>query len=457
MRKQRSWNPGITAVPPQTLDGSMSDRPRNRQPSANQTQFTKVIAGYGAHPVDWEIHQERKHMVRFLRFATSLAACAALLLSSGNAFASGGNTGGGGTGGGGTGGGGGGGTVFAGLSLSISNEVVPAGSVAQMKVLLTEPVPISTGKGSLSLASSSTVCGIAVMGPTPDVNGVAVIRGSNVTISVFSPSGTYGTTTTGYPILTVAARVDPAAILGTIYPVSFDGTQFLSSTGTTYPVEIKSGTLTVGTGIAIGDVLPGSAVVPAGGIVRILGANFLPNTTIKFATGNISQLRYISPNEIDAVAATSLTMHGMQIKAQNPDKSQSTYYSYQRTYPVSLSSDPLMQLVMPLFSPVSVSTASFSLPAPPPDLVTTYGVALQNLGTTDASSTVELLDATGNPVAVSTLTVTPSHYIVRELGELFGFVPAGVSAVRVTSSTPIEIMGVLGDELFGNATPIVAH
>jgi hypothetical protein len=124
---------------------------------------------------------------------------------------------------------------------------------------------------------------------------------------------------------------------------------------------------------------------------------------------------------------------------------------------VSLSSDPLMQFVMPLFSPVSVTTASFSLPAPPPDLVTTYGVALQNLGTTDAASTVELLDATGNPVAVSTLTVAPSHYIVRELGELFGFVPAGVSGVRVTSSTPIEVMGVLADELFGNATPILAH
>lgn len=455
MRKQRSWNPGITAVLPQNLDGSMSDCPRNGQQSVNQTQFTKVIAGSGAHPVDWEIHQERKQMVRFLRFATNLAACAALLLSSGNAFASGGNTGGGGTAGGGTAGGGG--TVFAGLSLSVSNEVAPAGSLAQMKVLLTEPQPIKTGAGSFNLTGFSSVSGIAVMGPLPDVNGVAVVRGSTVTISVISPSGTYGTTNVGYPILTVAGRVNAAAAPGTIFPISFDGTQFLNLTGTAYPVEIKPGTLTVGTGVAIGDVLPGSAVVPAGGIVRILGANFLPNTTIKFATGNISQLRYISPNEIDAVAATSLTMHGMQIKAQNPDKSQSTYYSYQRTYPVSLSSDPLMQFVMPLFSPVSVSTASFSLPAPSPDFVTMYGVALQNLGTTDASSTVELLDATGNPVAVSTLTVSPSHYIVRELGELFGFVPDGVSGVRVTSSTPIQVMGVLADELFGNATPILAH
>jgi hypothetical protein len=420
--------------------------------------------------VDWEIHQERKQMVRFLRFATNLAACAALLLSSGNAFASGGNTGGGGTAGGGTAGGGtagggtagggtggGGGTVFAGLSLSVSNEVAPAGSLAQMKVLLTEPQPIPTGGGRFNLSAFSSISGIAVMGPTPDVNGVAVVRGSTVTISVLSPSGTYGTTGAGYPILTVAGRVNAAAAPGTVFPISFDATQFLNLTGTAYPVESKPGTLTVGTGVAIGDVLPGSAVVPVGGIVRILGANFLPNTTIKFATGNISQLRYISPNEIDAVAATSLTMHGMQIKAQNPDKSQSTYYSYQRTYPVSLSSDPLMQFVMPLFSPVSVTTASFSLPAPPPDLVTTYGVALQNLGTTDASSTVELLDATGNPVAVFTLTVAPSHYIVRELGELFGFVPAGVSGVRVTSSTPIEVMGVLADELFGNATPILAH
>jgi hypothetical protein len=396
-------------------------------------------------------------MVRFLRFSINLAACAALLLPAGAAFASGGVGTAGGIGGGGTvGGGAGGGTVFAGLSLSISKETAPPGGLAQMKVLLTEPQPIKTGAGHLSLTGFSSVSGIAVMGPTPDVNGVAVVRGNDVTISMISPSATYGLTK-GYPILTVAGRVGTSTPLGSIFPVTMDGLQFFSATGTVYPTEIGPGQLTVTTGVAIGDVLPGSAIVPAGGVVTILGSNFVPATQIRFSEGSLSQVRFISSSRIDVVLGSQMNMHGMQIKAANPDKSTSTYYSYQRTYPVSLSSDPLMQFVMPLFSPISVSTGSFSLPAPPPDLVTTYGVALQNLGTTDASSTVELLDATGNPVAVSTLTVTPSHYIVRELGELFGFVPAGVSGVRVTSSTPIQIMGILGDELFGNATSIAAH
>jgi hypothetical protein len=408
--------------------------------------------------------RRENNMVRFFRFVTNLVACAALLLTTGIAVASGGGgttTGGGSpTGGGGSPTGGGGGTVvvpFAGLSLSVSNEAAPAGGIAQMKVTLTEPQPITTGKGRLTLTGFTSVSGIAVMGPTPDVAGIALVQGTSVDISVLSPSGTYGSALE-YPILTVAGRVDASASVGSKFPVSLEGLNFLGAFGTNYPLEIKAGSLTVSSGVAIGDVLPGSAIVPAGGIVTLIGSNFLPNTTIKCGTGRISQVRYISPTRIDLVMGTTVNMHGNQIKAQNPDKSQSTYYSYQRTYPMPASSDSVLRFAMPLFSPLSVNTATISLPAPDPDRVLTYGVGLQNVGSADAASTIELLDADGNPIAVSSLTVTPSNYVVRELSELFGFVPAGVSGVRVTSSSaPIEVIGVIADQLFGTATPILAH
>ena len=378
-------------------------------------------------------------MIRFIRFATNLAAVAAILLPSGVAYAAGGLVKG----------------TFVGLSLTVSNETAPPGGMAQMKVLLTEPQPIGTGKGSLSLSGFSTISGIAVMGPTPDVAGIAVVRGSSVDVSMISPSATYGLSL-GYPILTVAGRVSTSTPLGSKFPVTFDGLQFLDASGAVYPTEFRAGQLLVAKTVAIGDVLPGSALVPAGGVVTITGSNFVSNTKIQINGGKIAQVRYISPTEIDVVLGAPLTMHGVMVKATNPDNTQSTYYSYQRTYRSSISSDPVMQFVMPLFSPVSVNTATVSLPAPA--YATTYGVALQNVDTADAVSTVELLDAAGNPIAVSSLTVSPSTYVVRELTELFGFVPAGVSGVRVTSSSaPIEIMGVAADQVWGTATPILAH
>jgi hypothetical protein len=408
-------------------------------------------------------------MVRILRLAVNLAACAALLLPTGIALASGsggapggGTTApGGGTGGGGTGGGsatgGGAGTIFAGLSLTVSSETAPPGGIAQMKVLLTEPKPMGGVGGGVHLGGFTAVSGIAVMGPTTDVTGVAVVRGNDVTISILSPSATYGTTLE-YPVLTVAGRVAASNTIGAIFPVTLDGLVVLDGAGTPYPIEVSAGRLTVTNGVAIGDVNPGSAIVPAGGVVAITGNNFLPTTTIRFGTGRIQTVRYISPTEIDVVMATSVNMHGNQIKAANPDKSQSTYYSYQRTYPVTLSSDPVLQFAMPLFSPVSVSTATITLPAPQLDRINTYGVGLQNVGTVDAVATVELLDADSNPIAVSTITIAPSHYAVRELSELFGLLPAGATGVRVTSSsTPIEVMGVVADQLFGTVSPILAH
>ena len=376
-------------------------------------------------------------MIRFIRFATNLAACAALLLPSGVAFASGGAV------------------TFVGLSFKVSSEAAPPGGMAQMKVLLTEPQPIGTGKGSLSLSGYTLISGIAVMAPSFDVTGVAVVHGTGISVSMLSPSATYGLSL-GYPILTVAGQVSSSAALGSKFPITFDGLQFLDASGKPYPTEVRAGQLLIAKSVAIGDVTPGSALVPAGGVVTITGNNFVSNTKIQINGGNISQTRYISSTRIDVVLGAPLTMHGVLIKATNPDNTQSSYYSYQRTYRASTSSDPVMQFVMPLFSPVSVNTATISLPQPAS--ATTYGVALQNVGTVDAVSTVELLDATANPIAVSSLTVSPSTYVVRELTELFGFVPAGVSGVRVTSSSaPIEIMGVAADQLWGTATPILAH
>src|SRR6185436_6952705 len=66
---------------------------------------------------------------------------------------------------------------FAGVSLKIGNETVEPGGIAQVKLFVTEPKPISTARNRLSLGGFSSFEGIALMSTAGDTLGVAVVRG----------------------------------------------------------------------------------------------------------------------------------------------------------------------------------------------------------------------------------------------------------------------------------------
>src|SRR5690348_17588364 len=79
---------------------------------------------------------------------------------------------------------GGGGSSTPQVSLHIPNETAPPGGLAQMKFMVTEPTPISTGGPSLAFAAATfdAVWGIELFSPTGDVNGVATVNGSRINI-----------------------------------------------------------------------------------------------------------------------------------------------------------------------------------------------------------------------------------------------------------------------------------
>jgi IPT/TIG domain. len=348
----------------------------------------------------------------------------------------------------------GGAKTFPGVGLSVSTQTAPPGATTQVQISVTEPRPILTGGGSLDFAAFDSVFGIAIIAPGQDTYGVALERGTNIALSVLSPSSSFGMNV-DYPILTIAGRVPANATIGTIFALPIDPTSFhfLDASGVPYPLETNAGQLTVGNSVAIGDVSPGSAVVPAGGIVTITGTNFVPSTDVRFKEAKLSQVLFVSSTRIDVVLAQTVTMHGMTIIAKNPDGTQATYYSYQRTRPMSVSSDPVMQFAVPLFPPKTGTTATISLPEPENHV--TYGVALQNIDAGGAYATIELLDGGGNAIAVTGTNVDPSMFLVRELSELFGPTPSNASAVRVTSSAPIQVMGIAADQERGTADAIV--
>ena len=363
-----------------------------------------------------------------------------------------------------------------GLSLRISDESAPAGSIVQIKIDVTEPKPISTGRGKVKVKGVTTVNGIVLMNEGQDAYGVAMVNGDELTFVIESPASLFGTAA-DYPIVGIAGTVAPGTSTGTKFPLTLDpaGLGFRDPSGLQDPTEITDGVLTVAPGaIAIGDVKPGSAVVPAGGVVHIHGANFTPNTRLQLSEAAIAQQVFVSSSRIDVTLAQTTRMHGLRIRARNEGtngepKSECEYFSYERTTPIGASIDDIFGKTVPLFAPSTFTDATIHFPrriarkqrAMRPSRGTgsapsRAGLALQNLATSPATASIELLDAAGHPYAVTTVSIGPDQHLVREVGELFGIV-SPPSGIRVRSNIPIHILGLTADPSTGGAAALPPH
>jgi len=334
-----------------------------------------------------------------------------------------------------------------GVSLKVSSEIAPPGGIAQMKVKVTEPRPISTGR--MFFHTSLDFAGIAVMSPDNDTYGVAQIDGSQLRFAVQSPAGTFGTNS-DYPIFTVALRVPAAASIGSISPVSIGGggLLFTSPTGTVYPTEMKDGSVTVAHGISIDDVNPGSADLEAGSVVSIVGRGFCPTTRVKFDNAALSAVRYVDPTHMQVVLMSATRMHGQRIRAENIDGSKTTYFSYQRTTRKGASAVAALQNTVPLFPLRLATQASIDLPG------VLSGVALQNISDDRVVVELDLLSPEGQTLATRIKAIPPKRFKVKEVSELFGLTYGPSFAVRVRASAPIQAMGISVDPS-GSASPIV--
>ena len=107
------------------------------------------------------------------------------------------------------------------VALHIPNEMAPPGGVVQMKLLVTEPTPISSGKPRFAYdeAVIDDVWGIQLFNPAGSVSGVALIKNANVSVNYISTSGPLGS---DYPIMTVALHVRPDAAVGSKAQFSLD-------------------------------------------------------------------------------------------------------------------------------------------------------------------------------------------------------------------------------------------
>ena len=335
------------------------------------------------------------------------------------------------------------------VTIRASQEMAPPGGMAQMKIRMTDLQPIITGRARFSFPGMAGIEGIGVVSPGDDAAGIAVVRGTDVALSIVSPSATLGTDS-DYPLVTVVGRVPVDAPMGATFPLVLDAgsLQLIGPTGTQYVTEADPGQLIVSPSLTIHEVIPGSATLPGGSRVTILGSHFQRHTEMRLDETGLAEVLFVSPARIDVVLEETTRMHGLEVEARNPDGSRSTYFSYQRTSRAGKATHSVMRDIVPIFNSRSAHNATLHLAG------ATTGVALQNPGQTDAVVTAELFTASGAAVAATRVTLPSNSFLVREVAELFRARDFANAIVRVSSASPVQVLGVSIDAA-GAVSPLL--
>jgi len=349
---------------------------------------------------------------------------------------------------------------FSGVSLKVLNASAPAGGTIQLTVALTEPKPIVTGSAVLSLdtATLGSVMGVALYGPagaSSDAAGAAVASGNALTIRITSPSAAFGMDA-AVPILAVTMGVRPDAAVGAQAKLLLDPASsfWLDPAGVLYAQEVKSGTFEVAGTVSIGDVFPGTGLLPAGSTVEVRGMGFEPGAIVEIDGVSVASAAFVSDREVAVTIADAADLYGRRVTLKNPDLSRASYLAYLRAAWLGRSAFPLLAATDPIFSPQALTGAFFTRPAAPGQFL---GLALQNASADSADVTVELRSDAAGAIASTALTLPPRSRISREVSELFAGQAAPADAFLVVrSNSPVQMLELLGDESAGTVEPVTA-
>ena len=343
------------------------------------------------------------------------------------------------------------------VTIRVSSETVPPGGLAQMKVLMTSPKPITGGNMLLDMTAVplDSIDGIALFSDTGDVGGTAVVNGGAVNVQFTSPNGTFGTNA-DYPLLTVALTVSQNTVPGQTFPVSLDplASIWRDLLGVPIVVEHKPATITVGGNLAITNVVPGGGALPAGATFSILGMGFTPRTKVNIPSLLAYSTQYVSPTEIQVTPGVDTILDGTRVTVREGNDSD-IYYSYMRGIPADPSARPLLARTVPVFS-IMTATEAILPPTISPQVNPDYftAIALQNPTAAPVEITVESYSGAGDLTGSTLLTLAPRYRISREVSELFGATLPTGSYLRIVATQPVQMLGLLGNDQTGVVLPV---
>ena len=357
------------------------------------------------------------------------------------------------------------------LGLSVASPTVPPGGILQMQVFVTEPNPILKGKQGVKLAAVKaaglsplgtpaaipapllgSIRDAALFSPSGDVSGVAVGKTGGTQVFFTSPLTSFGTTI-DTPVMTFGIPVSSAAAIGQTTNLTLDPNNSLwyDPNSNLYPVELKSGILTVGGTLSVSDVSPGDGTVQPGAFISIKGIGFDSSSKVDINEALIATTQFVNQNLIQVTLSAPFDIRGKRIRVTNANNELATYYPSQRTSRLGTSTHALIASSIPLFAQTTWKIGFFR-PTLNGSIFT--GFALQNLNAVKANVVLRL---TKNGVLLATQKVTlgTNSSMARDLAELFpGITPATGTRLRVSSDQPIQMLGLLGDDSTGTVLPI---
>jgi hypothetical protein len=337
------------------------------------------------------------------------------------------------------------------LSIRVRDDAAPAGATIQIKVRTTEATPISGGRPQFAFdpAMFADVVGIGLFAPTGEVAGAAVIDGNRASIAYVTTTPATG----DFPLLTVTLRTRADVANGSRTEFTLDPSSLFNLNGTMVSARVSPGRVTVGGSVAISDIIPGEGRFPAGTVVSVHGTGFNSSSRVRVDDVAITSVRFVSPTEMRFTLAEATNMTAARVKVVNPDSSTSIYYSYLRGIPAATSSRTLLSMTRPIFSGTTRSLSTFG-PIPALTGAQYAALALQNPNLTTAYAIVLLYAEDGSLIHWSVRALRSGHRLTLELSELFdGVAPPPGASVRVYSTAPVEMFGLLCDEEAWTVTP----
>jgi len=351
--------------------------------------------------------------------------------------------------------------AFAGVSLEIPSATVPPGGTLELQVNMTEPKPILKARQGMlfggqfaTLASPlGSIRSGAVFSPSGDASAVAVLASGSAQVYFNSPLTSLGENL-DYPVMVLSMPVKTSATAGQTANLTLDinTAQWYDPDSNLYPVEVKSGVMTVGGTVSISDVVPGYGTVPAGSPIAIKGMGFNTDSKVDVNNANVASTAFVSSKEIDITLTTAISIEAVRIRVTQKNGERVTFYPYPKTTPVGVSTHALIASSLPLFAQTSWTRAFFK---PVLDGSIFTGLAMQNLNSAGVTVRLDLYSSRGVLLGTNLVNLRPNARISRDLAEFFnGIVPSTGTTLRVTSTLAIQMMGLQGDDSAGSVTPV---
>ena len=336
------------------------------------------------------------------------------------------------------------------LGIVVSNERVPAGAIAQIKISLVSPQIVSSGQVNLDLDPKffGPIAAIATFSAAGDAAGYAEIKGSRVEIHFNSASASMGVVN-GLPLVVVTVPTLAISLEGSFATVTVDPSSQLSGPSGAYVFSLTAGKVTIGGSLSISAVTPGAGLLPAGSVIRVDGTGFL-NTTSAAIEGVVAgPAQFAGPQSLSLTLGAPADLGGKRIVVRNPDGQEVSFYAAPPVALLGPSQFGGFDGAIPILATTSSPAGeSFVL-----NIRSNGWIVLQNPGDVAADVILQVRNGGGGLDSQSPITIAARATYAKDIRTIS---PSGnMVGIRVLSDVPLRMLALTRLEQFPPATQLI--